>query len=92
MNDIEDLLKKRGSVHGDWSEQSAISEAIWRQILSTDKPFPAGMSQALHMIATKLGRIVAGDEYEIDHWKDLAGYATLVVRQLEIKAERADRT
>ena len=35
------------------------------------------------MILHKIGRIVAGDEREVDHWQDIAGYATLAVKELE---------
>ena len=35
------------------------------------------------MIAHKLGRICAGDPDFPDHYKDIAGYATLVAKELE---------
>jgi hypothetical protein len=33
--------------------------------------------ETLDMIAHKIGRILAGDPNVEDHWKDIAGYATL---------------
>ena len=39
------------------------------------------------MILHKIGRIVAGDEMEPDHWLDIAGYATLVVLRLADSVE-----
>ncbi|MEN9905775.1 MAG: Brucella phage Pr [Pseudomonadota bacterium] len=39
--------------------------------------------EALEMIASKIGRILAGNHDEIDHWRDIAGYAELVVRELD---------
>ena len=39
--------------------------------------------EALQMIASKIARILAGDHNEIDHWRDLAGYSELIVRDLE---------
>ncbi len=35
------------------------------------------------MIAHKIASILAGDPNEIDHWRDIAGYATLIVKELE---------
>ena len=39
--------------------------------------------EALQMIASKIGRILAGNHDEVDHWRDVAGYAELVVRELD---------
>ena len=39
--------------------------------------------EALEMIASKIGRILAGNHDEVDHWRDIAGYAELAVRELD---------
>lgn len=39
-------------------------------------------SESLDMIAHKIGRIIAGDPNVEDHWRDIAGYATLVADRL----------
>ena len=41
--------------------------------------------EALEMICHKIARIVAGDPDFADHWRDIAGYATLVANELEAK-------
>ena len=46
------------------------------------KPLDAYQREALDMIAHKIGRIFAVDADFLDHWLDIAGYATLVHRQL----------
>lgn len=84
-DDINDLLKERGGTHGHWPAQAGVSEAIWQLMKSTGKPYTASQAQALHMIATKLGRIITGDDSEPDHWRDIAGYATLAANELEPK-------
>ena len=38
--------------------------------------------EALEMIASKIGRILAGNHDETDHWRDIAGYAALIERWL----------
>jgi SAM-dependent MidA family methyltransferase len=45
------------------------------------------MIEALEMIATKQGRILAGNALEKEHWRDIAGYAMLVVNEID-RAER----
>ena len=40
------------------------------------------------MIAHKIGRILAGDPNHIDHWLDIAGYATLVAKELEAHGKK----
>jgi hypothetical protein len=47
------------------------------------------MAESLEAIAAKIARILAGNARETDHWQDIAGYATLVVRQIE--REEMDR-
>jgi hypothetical protein len=41
------------------------------------------MAETLDMIAHKIGRIIAGNAAEPDHWRDIAGYAQLVANRLE---------
>jgi hypothetical protein len=45
----------------------------------------AYMQESLDMICNKMSRIVNGNPYYDDSWVDIAGYATLVVKQLEKK-------
>jgi len=40
------------------------------------------MREGLHMVFHKLGRIAAGCATHKDHWDDIAGYATLVSRDI----------
>jgi len=41
------------------------------------------MQEALDVICGKIARIIAGDPYHSDHWRDIAGYATLIQNILE---------
>lgn len=38
--------------------------------------------EAIEMIFHKIGRIGAGNPNFVDHWEDIAGYATLVAQRL----------
>lgn len=78
---IDELLRERGTTHGDFSEHARITQNLkamaangvnWKQskLTSTQR-------EAIDMILHKLGRIIAGDPNHRDHWDDIAGYAKL---------------
>lgn len=82
---IEEVLKERGKTHGNWQFQSAFSQQLKDSVY-----YAAGygrlsdsVRESLDMICVKMSRIICGNPDEIDHWKDIAGYATLVVKELE---------
>jgi hypothetical protein len=45
--------------------------------------FEPDQEEAMHMIVHKIGRIVNGNPDNVDSWRDIAGYATLVADRLE---------
>ena len=92
MSNIHDTLEERGTKYGDWKNHAQISQDIQNAIIkgwfnrgdSQDlNEVPAYMLESLVMIANKIGRIINGDPYYDDSWRDIAGYATLVVNELE---------
>lgn len=78
---IEHTLQERGQRHGDFYLNSAIAQGI-KASLRLDPPhfdeLPPNVKEALHMIAHKMARIVAGDYTFTDHWHDIIGYARLI--------------
>ncbi|BCD59597.1 MULTISPECIES: DUF6378 domain-containing protein [unclassified Nitratiruptor] len=83
---IEQILQERQKTHGDFKEQAEISQILKDQIALTEgykRMLNSTQREALQMIAHKIARILAGDPNEVDHWRDIAGYATLVVKELE---------
>jgi hypothetical protein len=81
---IGDTLAERGSRYGDSRKQAKISVALktvlrmfpgWRRLTPH-------MQWALDFIADKIARILNGDPTYPDNWHDIAGYATLVEREL----------
>lgn len=83
----EQILDERQKTHGDYSEHAALTQSTirywqggrnWRRLSDMQK-------ETLHMIAHKVGRILSGDPDVVDHYADIAGYATLIVRALEKK-------
>ncbi len=83
--DIVALVTERESTHGEFNQTAAVvqslSQALYRHSGST--AFTPPQQHAIDMIIVKLARIVAGDRYHEDHWRDIAGYATLVANGLE---------
>lgn len=81
------LLKGRQATHGDFRHSAFTSQFLKGGIRAGN-----GMSltlltdtqrEALDMIVHKIGRIIAGNPDEADHWDDIAGYATLVANQIK---------
>lgn len=88
---IDKILEARQGTHGHYVEQAILACTIldvfesgknWRDLNSAQQ-------YALIMIAGKIARILSGNPDEIEHYADISGYATLVVRSLE-EAERAE--
>lgn len=89
MTSIDDLLKQRGDTHGNFSDVSRVTETIMSGMRESPNwsRMPDTHRVAVFMIAMKLGRIASGDYNEVDHYRDIAGYAKLV--ENEILAESA---
>lgn len=80
--DIHKILEERKGTHGDFEKVSNVAQAM-KESLSFNNNLNRYERESAEMICTKLARIVCGNADEIDHWSDIAGYATLVVRELE---------
>ena len=81
---IADTLNERQSTYGSFEDVALTTQKIMDAIAwagGQDK-LPAPHHEALHMIASKMARIVNGDHNHKDSWHDIAGYATLVERLL----------
>jgi hypothetical protein len=78
-------IAERGPTHGEsyplaanyiqWLKEKAEFQPNWDRLDGDQK-------ESLHMIFTKIGRILHGDVNYLDHWQDIAGYATLVLNRL----------
>ena len=79
MTDIKSILTDRGKTHGDYSRHAATTQclkSVMRHTLNWGDLTP-DQTEALEMIAHKIGRILNGDPNHEDHWVDISGYATL---------------
>lgn len=89
--DVIEILNERQATHGDFVAHANSTQSLkyamrlgtnWGELL-------AYQIEALEMIQHKIGRILSGNPDHIDHWDDIAGYATLVARRLrELEGNR----
>jgi hypothetical protein len=82
MNTTE-LLAARAKTHGEFSDHAFITQNIKYLMHATENWDNLSVShkESLGMIASKIGRILAGDPNHRDHWDDIAGYATLAAER-----------
>lgn len=81
---IEETLTERAKRHGPFSEHAEISQCL-RNVMTQRDGWGAltpSQQEALQMIVHKIARILNGGPNDIDSWHDIAGYATLVEREL----------
>nr|UVM90493.1 MAG: nucleotide modification associated domain 1 [Bacteriophage sp.] len=80
----ESLITERGSRYGKFKDGAEIMQSLKDTMRDVDgwNNLTASQKEALDMIQHKIGRILNGDPTYDDSWKDIAGYATLIVNEL----------
>ena len=81
---MEELITERGSRYGKFKDGADIMQSLKDTMRDVDgwNNLTASQKEALDMIQHKIGRILNGDPTYDDSWKDIAGYATLIVNEL----------
>ena len=82
--ELADLLGEREGSHGDFGSNAEKAQGIKEHLASIECEV---LHEAADAIAGKLSRIASGSEIEIDHWRDIAGYAMLAAGWLASEAE-----
>ena len=87
MENISQILNQRAKTHGDFTYQAGYSQYLKSIIrlakLELGTNLTPNQTEALEMILHKVSRILCGNPNEVDHWRDIAGYAQLVINRLE---------
>lgn len=85
----EALITERGSRYGKFKDGADIMQSLKDVMHDVDgwNNLTASQKEALDMIQHKIGRILNGDPTYDDSWKDIAGYATLIVNELNGEAK-----
>lgn len=81
----DDILRERGLRYGAFVSQADLSQKFKDVLIyggSIDS-MQSYQKEALEMILHKIARVANGDPNYTDSWKDIAGYAQLVVDILE---------
>ncbi|MDY0460233.1 DUF6378 domain-containing protein [Pasteurella multocida] len=74
---IKEVLDERETTHGDFHAGAMDFKELMNVINGGKSNMDSSQYYALTMIATKIVRIVNGNPHEVDHWRDIVGYATL---------------
>ena len=79
-SNVEQTLSDRESTYGSFKDVAVTTRNLMNCI-DVDS-MNAVQQEALHMICSKLARIANGDPNHVDSWHDIAGYASLVVKDI----------
>lgn len=85
MNNLEETLKERGGNYGSFTEHAVMCQNMKSSIASHPNwhtKLSSSQRESLEMILHKIARIVNGDPNYVDSWTDIAGYATLIEKEL----------
>jgi len=86
---VPEITNDREREYGAFVNAARVAQVIKHQLRAgaaqSGAHINAEMSEAFDMMATNMSRIVSGAPTDADHWKAIAGYATLVAEKLEGK-------
>lgn len=77
------VIDERAKTHGSFSCVASLSQDLKSRIRVERHRLSYEQLEAVEMICVKLARIVCGNADEPDHWRDVSGYAELVLRNLQ---------
>lgn len=80
----EKILEERGRSYGPFEDNADVSQRLKRVIQQRHTAMLTDVQkEAIELICLKISRIVTGDSKYKDNWADIAGYAQLVVNDIE---------
>jgi hypothetical protein len=84
-NDIHEVLEARGRRYGEYHMVAQLSQALKEELQVSPSwvHMEPHQQESLEMICNKVSRICNGDPFYVYSWRDIAGYAQLVVNELE---------
>lgn len=89
---IKKVLDDREKRYGQYQVVSKISQEL-KYIMQYSPNYatmPDYMKESLDLIANKLARILNGDPLYDDSWRDISGYCTLVLMEIEDMENRVE--
>ena len=91
LGSVEDTLSQRGKRYGSFKNHANLAQSLKtsfeNHVRSYGQPenFNNTINEAIDMIFHKIARIANGDPQYDDSWQDIAGYAQLVVDDIQGK-------
>lgn len=81
---VNDTLQERGNRYGKFKSHAQITQLLKSCMVLSNKweDLEPDQKEALEMIMHKVGRILNGDPNYAENYRDIAGYATLVMIRL----------
>lgn len=81
---VDATLTERQSQYGCYEDVAHVTQQILSVLrVGNYDELPAPMKESLHMIASKMARIVNGDPEYLDNWHDIGGYAKLIEKLIK---------
>ena len=79
-SNVEQTLSDRESTYGSFKDVADTTSKLMGVLLNSKNGqiLPCAHQEALHMICSKMARIVNGDCNYKDNWHDIGGYAKLI--------------
>lgn len=81
MTTLNEMLAERGRDYGEFCEVAATAQAM--KNLAVSEHMNNSQREAMEMICSKIARLACGDPHHLDGWRDIEGYAHLVVLELD---------
>ncbi len=75
------ILDEREKTHGNYTQLAALAQDLKTRLRSEGRGLTPQQQESLEMICVKIARIVCGNPNEMDHWRDIAGYAELIYKK-----------
>lgn len=73
------VIEERAKIRGDFREQARVSQNLKRMLHDArGQQLSDEQRECLEHMLEKMARIVTGDPDEVDAWRDLIGYPTLI--------------
>ena len=83
--EVKDTLNQRGQVYGMFINNATVAQGLKKQIRLCPQfhDLDADMQESIEVIMSKIARATTGNPEYIDNWRDIAGYAQMIIDRLE---------
>jgi hypothetical protein len=79
---IDTTLASRGAQYGRFADLAEVAQELKEVGRKNNQMLSQSQKEALDMIFTKIARILCGNPDHANSWRDIAGYASLVEKEL----------